>query len=132
MLHIDLPTSEGLNALARHRHAPSVSIVLPTTPITPDTDVDRLQFRALAEEAIGQLEVASTERVAVADLREAFNDLIEDDDFWRFQARSLVVYATPESVISYRLPTTVEPLVAVSDRFHLKPLLRATGLANNG
>jgi hypothetical protein len=132
MLHIDLPTSEERNALARHRHAPSVSIVLPTTPITPDTDVDRLQFRALAEEAIGQLEAAGTECVAVADLREAFNDLIEDDDFWRFQARSLVVYATPESVISYRLPTIVEPLVAVSDRFHLKPLLRATGFANNG
>jgi hypothetical protein len=132
VLHIDLPTREEQTALACHRHAPSVSIVLPTTPVTPHTDVDRLQFRALSDEAIAQLEAAGSDRAAVADLREAFDDLIEDDDFWRFQARSLVVYATAESVVSYRLPTTVEPLVAVSDRFHLKPLLRATSFANNG
>jgi hypothetical protein len=132
MLHIDLPTREECQELAQHRHMPSVSIVLPTTPVTPDTDVDRLQLRALTEEAISQLEAAGTERGAVADLQEAFANLIDDDEFWRFQARSLLVYATPESVITYRLPTSVEPLVAVSDRFHLKPLLRATGFTNNG
>lgn len=132
MLHIDLPSREECQALAQHRRMPSVSIVLPTTPVTPDTDVDRLQLRALAEEAIAQLEAAGTERGAVADLQEALADLIDDDAFWRFQARSLIVYATPESLLTYRLPTGVEPLVAVSDRFHLKPLLRATGFTNNG
>ncbi len=132
MLHVDLPSPEALRALALHRHAPSVSIVLPTTPITPDTDVDRLELRALVEEATAQLEAAGTERSAVAALREALDDLIDDDAFWRFQARSLVIYATPERLVTYRLPTTAVPLAAVSDRFHLKPLLRATGFGNSG
>lgn len=130
MLHLDLPTRNDLAALARRRHDPSVSIVLPTTPITPNTDVDRLEFRALAREAILQLEAAGTDRAALEALSESFDDLIDDDEFWRFQAHALVVYATPENLISYRLPTTVEPLVAVSDRFHLKPLLRATTFGN--
>jgi hypothetical protein len=130
MLHLDLPTGVDLAALARRRHAASVSIVLPTTPITPDTDVDRLEFRALTREAIAQLEAIGTDRAAVEALGESFDDLIDDDGFWRFQAHGLVVYATPENLISYRLPTTVEPLVEVSDRFHLKPLLRALTFAN--
>ena len=132
MLHVDLPSREELAALARHLHGSSVSIVLPTTPITPDTDVDRLRFRALAEEAVSQLEAAGQESSAVEALRESLADLVDDDGFWRFQARSLVVYATPGTLLSFRLPTTVEPLVAVSDRFHLKPLLRATSFASSG
>lgn len=130
MLHLDLPTRDDLAALARRRHDPSVSIVLPTTPITPDTDVDRLEFRALAREAILKLEAAGTDRSALEALSESFDDLIDDDEFLRFQAHALVVYATPENLLSYRLPTTVEALVAVSDRFHLKPLLRATTFRN--
>jgi hypothetical protein len=106
--------------------------VLPTTPITPDSDEDRLRFRALGEEAISQLEAAGTERFAIETLAEAFAALVDDDDVWRFQARSLVVFATPENLVTYRLPTSVEPLVAVSDRFHLKPLLRATSFGNSG
>ena len=132
MLHIDLPSQEELSALARHIHGPSVSIVLPTTPITTNTDADRLQFRALGEEAIRQLEVSGTEGSSIEALAEAFADLVDDDDFWRLQARSLVAYATPESLITYRLPTSVEPLVVVSDRFHLKPLLRATSFGHGG
>lgn len=132
MLHIDLPSQEELSALARQTHRPSVSIVLPTTPITIDTDVDRLQFRALGEEAIRQLTAAGSDGSAIEALTESFADLVDDDDFWRFQARSLVAYATPETLITYRLPTSVEPLVAVSDRFHLKPLLRATSFGNSG
>ncbi len=132
MLYVDLPSREDIGALARHIHGPSVSIVLPTTPITPDTDVDRLRFRALGEEAIRQLETAGVEGSALESLRESLADLVDDDPFWRFQARSLVIYATPTTLLTFRLPTSVEPLVAVSDRFHLKPLLRATSFCNSG
>ncbi len=130
MLHLDLPTDVELSALARRRHPASVSIALPTTPVTPDTAVDRLAFRALALEAIAQLEAIGFGRDAVEALGETFDDLTDDDAFWRFQTHAQVVFATPENLITYRLPTTVEPLVAVSDRFHLEPLLRSRTFAN--
>ena len=132
MLHVDMPSPQQVKALARYRRHPCVTIVLPTTPVTPDTDVDRLQFRALTEQACEQLERVGAEGSTLQDLREAFDDLIDDDDFWRFQAHSLVVYATPDQFLTYRLPTQVEPLAAVADRFHLKPLLRATSFENSG
>jgi hypothetical protein len=55
----------------------------------------------------------------------AFADLVEDSEFWRFQARSLAVFATPGATITYRLPNRLVSAVEVSDRFHVKPLLRA-------
>jgi len=61
----------------------------------------------------------------VAALVEQFDDLEDDDAFWRFQARSLAILATPSSLRTFRLPTTLLPMVEVADRFHLKPLLRA-------
>lgn len=117
--HLSHSRSERLDRAAHHTDHPY-------------SDVDRLRFRALGEEAISQLEAAGTERSAIEALAEALADRVDDDACWRFQARSLVVCATPENLITDRLPTSVEPQVAVSDRFHLKPLLRATSFGNSG
>lgn len=51
-----------------------MTIVLPTTLVTLETDVDRLQFRALTEQAFEQLEQAGNESSTFQDLREAFDD----------------------------------------------------------
>jgi hypothetical protein len=51
-------------------------------------------------------------------------DLLEDDDFWRYQARSLAAFAAPEWLITFRLPNRLLSQVEVSDRFYLRPLLR--------
>jgi hypothetical protein len=49
---------------------------------------------------------------------------VEDEDVWTHLADTLVVFATPTSVQTYRLPNQLTPSVEVSDRFHVKPLLR--------
>ncbi|MBB5911947.1 hypothetical protein BJY24_000814 [Nocardia transvalensis] len=59
-------------------------------------------------------------------LEEEFDDLIDDEDFWRFQSNTLVVLATPARVRTYRVPNRLPEGVFVGDRFHIKPLLRAT------
>ena len=53
------------------------------------------------------------------------SDLLDDDEFWRFQANSLAVFATPDTIRAYRLANDLTSMVQVSDRFHMKPLLRA-------
>jgi hypothetical protein len=71
------------------------------------------------------MEAAGHDKRQIAALAEQVDDLIDDDEYWRLQARSLAVFVTPESMRTFRLPNNLKELVQVSDRFHLKPLLRA-------
>lgn len=132
MLYLDLPTAVDFADLARQRNDISVSIFLPTTPISLETEADRILLKNLGKEALNQLETASADQRRVGALAEEIDDLIDDDAFWRFQARGLAIYVTPDNVRTFRVPNALEPMVAVSDRFHLKPLLRATTFCNVG
>ncbi len=58
-------------------------------------------------------------------LEELLSDLIDDDDFWTHQANSLAIFAKPQSLRTFRLPTRLQPQVEVSDRIYVKPLLRS-------
>jgi hypothetical protein len=125
MLYVDIPSRDELRALLEHRAPASVSIYLPTTPLTQETDASRITLKNLASEAVRQLSEGGIDKRQVAALVEQLNDLIDDDEFWRFQARSLALLVTPDGLRSFRLPNTLIDMVEVSNRFHLKPLLRA-------
>ncbi len=55
MLPLDLPTLDQLRELAQTRAAACVSIYLPTTPLTQETDAARIELGNLAREAARQL-----------------------------------------------------------------------------
>lgn len=125
MLYVDIPTDDDLADLAQRRGGVSVSLYLPTTPLSQQANADRIALKNMAREAVGQLEAVGTDKRRVAAVAEEIDDLIDDDDFWRFQAHSLALFVTPENLRSFRLPNALQPMVMVADRFHLKPLLRA-------
>jgi hypothetical protein len=125
MLHVDIPTQSELLALAVERAPASVSIYLPTTSVSGEISGDRIALKNLAKEAVDQLEAAGHDKREIAEIAAHLDHLVEDDSFWRFQAHSLAVFATPAKVKTYRVPNALTPMVKVSDRFHLKPLLRA-------
>jgi hypothetical protein len=125
MLHTDLPSMSEFKRLAAERADMSVSIFLPTTPLTQDVEASRITFGNLVKTAHEQLAAAGADKRRLAALGEQLDDLAEDDEFWRLQANSLAVLATPDRVVTFRLANHVTELVQVSDRFHLKPLLRA-------
>lgn len=125
MLYIDIPTSRDLSTLNDVRDDVCVSIYLPTTPITQDIQKARIKLSNLAKEAVRQLQEAGTDKRRLAALQEHLDDLADDDEFWRFQAHSLAAFATPDSLRTYRLANNLAQIVEVSDRFHLKPLIRA-------
>lgn len=130
MLYIDIPTSADLKALVSQRDDHCVSIYLRTTPVSRETAGDRIELKNLAKEAVRQLEAGGADKRRVAALAEHLDDLVDDGEFWRYQAHSLAVLATPDNVRTFRVPNALEPLVEVSDRFHLKPLLRAVTFPN--
>jgi hypothetical protein len=130
MLYVDIPSLADLKSLAAHRDNISVSIYLPTTPVSQEAAGDRIELKNLAKLALRQLETANADKRRVAALMEHLDDLVDDDEFWRFQARSLAVLATPDNARTFRVPNALVPVVEVSDRFHLKPLFRAVAFAN--
>jgi hypothetical protein len=123
--HIDIPTRAEIAALLDERDPASVSIYLPTSPLPQDADADRLEFKNLVNEAIGQLEAGGADRAAVAGVREHADDLLDDDEFWTRMASSLAAFVTPGGVRTFRLPNRLNSMVEVSDRMHVKPLLRS-------
>jgi hypothetical protein len=123
-LHTDIPTRDQVDRLFTNLDPSSVSIYLPTDPASPGT-AEQIALKNLVTEAVNQLKDGDTSKSDIARLEEELADLIDDADFWRFQARSLAVFATPTSLVTYRLPNRLHEMVAVADRFHLKPLLRA-------
>lgn len=125
MLHIDLPTMEQFRALSQIRADACVSLYVETTPLSQHTDAARIELHNLLKEACTQLAAGGTDKATIAAIQEPVLDLIDDDEFWRFQANSLAVLATPGHVDTFRLPNNLTAQVEVADRFHLKPLLRA-------
>lgn len=125
MLHVDIPTEAEISKLVEARGAALVSFYLPTTPETQKIDAARTRLKQLAQQAVAQLEEVGTAKRTIWPIEEQIDDLLDDDAFWRLQANSLALFVTPDSLRSYRLPNHLTELVQVSDRFHLKPLLRA-------
>jgi hypothetical protein len=125
MLHVDIPTRDEMRDLLDGRDPISVTIYLPTTPLTQEIEASRIALRNMTREAHEQLAAAGADRRRAAAVIEQIEDLLEDDAFWRLQARSLALLVTPDRLRSFRLPNTLKPMVEISDRFHIKPLLRA-------
>ena len=131
MLYVDIPTLPEIQALITARADASVSIYVSTTPHTQDVKASRIAFGNLTKEALAQLDAAGFDKRRRALLATEFADLAEDDAFWRLQAHSLAVLATPDSVRTFRLATAITDTVEVSDRFHFKPMLRAIAFPQN-
>jgi hypothetical protein len=123
-LHTDTPTRAQIDRLLGHRRAGSVSIYLSTDPVS-NGQAERTELDNLASEAGRQLVEEGFPKGEVAAIADSLADLRDDSEFWRFQARSLAVFATADTALTFRLPNRLRSVVEVSDRFHVKPLLRA-------
>lgn len=123
-MHTDIPTRTDLEQLLSVRDPACVSIYLPTAP-EEHGERDRIELKNLATEALEQLDASSIERTSIDDLRDVLDDLADDDTFWARQAHSLAVFATPSGARTFQVANRLSPMVEVSDRFHVKPLLRS-------
>lgn len=123
ILPTDVPTRAEVDRLLEHRAPSSVSIYLPTDPAS-NGDPERIEFKTLAAQASSQLSEAGAGVRDIRQFEEEIDYLYDDGGFWRYQARSLAAFATPQWLITFRLPNRLLSQVDVSDRFYLRPLLR--------
>ncbi len=125
MLHVDIPSQSDVSLLTAHCAFPSVSIYVPTSPLTQQAQASRIEFKNLWRAAADQLGEAGCTTRELGEMEEEAADLIDDDAFWEVQANTLAVFLTPERMLTYRLPSRLQPVVEVADRYYVKPLLRA-------
>jgi Bacterial archaeo-eukaryotic release factor family 11 len=123
-LHTDIPSRRQIERLLQARGDSLVSLYLPTTPITPEVEAARIEFKNLAAEAVAGLRANGTGAGEREAIEQALTDLDEDRDFWAEQAHSLAVFADAEGLRSFRLPNRLTAAVLVADRYYVKPLLR--------
>ncbi|MDA3629722.1 hypothetical protein OU415_30140 [Saccharopolyspora sp. WRP15-2] len=124
ILHTDIPTRSQVDALLTARDPHSASLYLPTDPAS-NGDAERVELKNLTSSALEQLREGGADKDEVGELADQLADLADDEMFFRYQARSLAVFATPTSITTFRLPNQLRAAAEVSDRFHLKPLLRS-------
>jgi hypothetical protein len=125
MLYLDLPTPAEIAKLGAVRADACVSIYLESSPLTQETPAHRIELRNLIKEARAELERSGLDKRRLAALIEHLDDLGDDDELWRRQTNSLAILATPDFARTFRLANRLATTMEVSDRFHLKPLLRA-------
>lgn len=123
--HIDIPSQNDIKQLMSVSEPACVSIYLPTSTLPTEAEANRIEFKTLASTAIERLNASGADKHHVNAIHEGFVELDEDEAFWGHLARSLAVFATPDSIRTFRLPNNLTDLVDVSDRFIVKPLLRA-------
>lgn len=124
-LHTDIPSNGQIERLLQARGDGLVSIYLPTTPITPEAEGDRIAFKNLARQAVEELRSDGLAAREVDELESELEDLHDDDAFWTELSHSLAVFASPGGLRSFRLPNRLTEAVQVADRYYVKPLLRA-------
>ena len=125
-MHTDIPTRSTVERLLSARDDLSVSIYVPTSPLTQEARASRIELKNLSGAALRQLEEAGADRRGIEAIREELDELVDDEEFWEEQARSLAVFASPAGARTFRLPNRLPAVVEVADRPYVKPLLRAT------
>ncbi len=131
-MRLTLPTDHDLTELTQHRNAASASIYLPSTPITRDVDAVHIELKNAASEVENQLRGLGIHKKQVDDVAKSIEDLQSDREFWGFQGHSLAIFVAPDVVRAFRLANSLQPLVAVGDRFDVGPLLRSVTFSNSG
>ncbi|MBO0812124.1 MAG: hypothetical protein J2P23_08765 [Microlunatus sp.] len=131
-LNTDVPSRHQIERLLAVESPSAVSIYAPSTPIGAQVGASRLEFKNLVKEARTQLEQSGAPSDQVDAITEELDDIVDDDEFWREQSRSVAVFATPEQCLTYRLPNRLPSEVEVGDRLYVKPLLRAISFPQAG
>lgn len=121
---MELLRREQLNALIDQAAGPCISLYLPTARGGEEIRQGPIRLKNLLKKAEKHLSGRGLKAGQAKRLLEPAQKLCENSGFWRYQGDGLAVLRSPESFFYYRLPIRLEELVVVSDRFHVKPLMR--------
>lgn len=114
---------EELKELIEERTGPCVSIYMPTEIGSVETKQNPIRYRKLLREAGRKLAASGLRPYEVRELQAPAQPLLEDHMFWQYQSGGLAVYLSRKIKRVYTLPLKFGELAAVSDHFHVTPVL---------
>lgn len=100
-----------------------ISLYQPTHRHIPENQQDLIRYKNLVQKIEQSLEKKYDKR-EIEQRMKPFYDILQDEGFWRRSREGLVIFASTEQCIVYRLQRPVEELAIVADSFHMKPLIR--------
>ncbi len=119
---MDLFARPNLDELLRATSEPAVSIYLPADEGRPNSDRDRLRFRAALRRA-GELLAGDPKYAKDPGLLAALEPLARERDAWNGKGGGLALFHSPDLSRRYRLPADFPELVVVGPTFHTRPLV---------
>ena len=121
---MELLRTEQLKALIEQETGPCASIFLPTARGGEETRQGPIRLKNLLKKAEKQLTGRGLKTQECREFLEPAQKLCENAGFWLHQGSGLAVFRSPGMFQYYRLPIRFDELVVVTDRFHLKPVMR--------
>ncbi len=120
---MDRFTKEDLRTLFSDGNGLKVSIFMPTHRVAADAPQDRIVLKNLRREAAQELERNGLRKPDIRQFLSLIDGLTRRTAFWLHQSDGLALFRSSDLFRYYRLSIPFEPDVAVSRRFHIKPLL---------
>ncbi len=120
---MDRFTKEDLRTLISDGEGYKISIYMPTHKVAAEAPQDRIVLKNLRREAAQELERNGLRKPEVREFLAPIEGLTRRTAFWLYQSDGLALFRSSDFFRSYRLSISFEPKVAVSRRFHIKPLL---------
>ena len=117
------PTTLDLRALLAPHEPPCISLYEPTHRSHPKSaQEDPLRYRSMLHRAEESLRERYPARL-IRPLLEKLELFATDPDFWIEAAAGVAVFGSADDLKVFKLKQPVPELLAVADRFQIKPLI---------
>jgi hypothetical protein len=114
---------QELATLLEPRPGYHISMFMPMIQRGAETQQNPIRCKTLLRQVEEQLLAHGLPPQQAQELLRPVQELIPNRDFWQRQSHGLALFSAPQIFRAYRVPLTLDELVVVSYRFHIKPLL---------
>ena len=112
-----------LDELLAFDKSPAISLYLPTHPAGREVRQDAIRLRNLLSEAADRLAARDMRKPAIDALLQPTRNLVDDEEFWRYQDEGLAIFLGPAFDRIHKLPIAVPEELTIAGHFCIKPLL---------
>ena len=124
---MDVVARETIAELVDAAPARALSLFLPTHRAGPDSrpyaEEDVIRWKNQLREAEQALRESGATSRETDQLLAPARQCTDDITFWQYQGDGLAAFAAPGQFRTFRVPLRFDPLVVVSRRFHVTPLV---------